>query len=339
MDCGEFGAMLHLLGDPSSPEDLHQAALAHGASCQRCRRLYEIAYGDSEHPDDAHDGLLTASILDHTSGAPCDRLDARICAWADGDLPDTDEALLLEHLDRCPACRAAASTLAELRDLLPELAEVQPDAYFVRDVLDRTTRADSDRHALLAHLGRAWADLVQRPRIAQEIAYVGAMLLLLFRVAHVGLAPPTTKGRQPISAETARNVTAGLNDGAEALARLGVWIGGTFEDLARLPAAGGLHSRVDGAMTTWNRLQASWQWIVHDVCRAAAALVRLDSVEMWRAFEECRDRLTNCWASRGWSEPSSTPVRQPVQTDRRREPGHTEEGSSDEHGSRSDGSE
>jgi hypothetical protein len=336
MNCSTFEEKLHLLADPSSPEILHRAARAHAASCERCRRLLEIVLGEREpEPFGREAGdALAASILAGTSGSVCDSLDARLCAWVDDELPEADGTLLREHLDRCPSCSATASTLRELREVLPLLAEIPPDPTFVRDVLERTVRAGSDRPVRLTWFGRLWSGLFQRPRIAQEIAYVAAMLLLLLRAAHFGMGAPVVPRSAPGEPEKAPSVTAGLSDGAEALARLGVRIGCALGDLAESRPAGELHSRADGAMTAWTRLRASWSWLAHDVRRAVAALIRLDGTEIRRALAECRDRVRSTWESTNPTEPSAAPVRNAFQTDRPEDAGRSEEGLSDDHGSR-----
>jgi hypothetical protein len=64
-----------------------------------------------------------------------------------------------------------------MRDELPALGELSPQAGFLDDVLKATVGAR--RPAFGERLTAAWGRLVQRPRIAWEVAYVGAMLVWL----------------------------------------------------------------------------------------------------------------------------------------------------------------
>jgi hypothetical protein len=141
-------------------------------------------------PADAPD--LTEAVLARTSGSACGRAGDLLAAFADG-APDLGDAQLLHaHLDRCPACRALAATLAWLTPELRGMAGVAPDSAFLADVLTATARlrasaaARARRQARFAGRVEAvagvagvwWRRQLERPRFALEFAYVATMILL-----------------------------------------------------------------------------------------------------------------------------------------------------------------
>jgi hypothetical protein len=124
---------------------------------------------------------LAASVLEKTSGPPCDRAHLLLCDHVDGRLPEIDEELVRLHLAGCGDCDALAAALARLKEDLPALAEFEPDANFVGDVLAATTYSLPPLPGFWDRLADAWKRAVLRPRFALEAAYVGtAALLLLF---------------------------------------------------------------------------------------------------------------------------------------------------------------
>jgi hypothetical protein len=340
MNCRDFEEKLHQLADPASPGFLRLAAEAHAAGCSRCRRLLAIAAGEEEPFDPGTAEELTASILRGTSGPVCDRIDGFLCDWVDDGLPDGDVDLLLQHLDRCPACRSTAAVLRELRETLPLLAEIAPDARFVRDVLDRTVHAGKREPAPLAAPDRWVTGLFRRPRFAQEIAYVAAMVLVLLFGARPDLldrrdlADSATISRPP-----SMSASSALGQGAEAVAELAGDVGGFLEDLAFRHPALDLQSRAPGIARTVARIDGSAEWLARDAGRAAAALFRLDPVEIWNAFVECRDGLRECWKDSATTEPSAIPLRSPGQARRPQDQRRLEEDVNHDHDARSDGAE
>lgn len=113
----------------------------------------------------AEDPELTRSILGRTSGAPCARLRALACDLVDGALAPDEAALTQAHLDHCPACAALVSALRASASLLPALVEEDPGPGFAARVVQVTTQAPRPS---------PWTRVLQRPRIALELAYLAA---------------------------------------------------------------------------------------------------------------------------------------------------------------------
>jgi len=181
----------------------------HAADCSRCRELALLVTGDERDsagevpareaqavapPIDLIDGVLA-----RTSGGSCERvgwlLSERIdIAAGDGA---TENDLLLMHLGTCPECAALGRALERLGQELPGLAELQPDAAFVADVMAATVGAVQP----VATVNAAWPQpairvpqplaawwaavaafgerLANRPRLAFEGAFVATVMLFL----------------------------------------------------------------------------------------------------------------------------------------------------------------
>ena len=217
MNCAEFQERLFewLEGRLEAAEI--ERMRAHVAGCLRCRELEELATGDAglpavEPPDD-----LVASILANTTGGACDRalllVSERLDAEVEGSMAAADPAaasalepdpLLEMHLDSCAECARLAAALERLQRELPAMAEMEPDAGFVADVLAATvgaarpswalasardlrgvSRPAFDRRSWLASLpwvalvSDFWERLAQRPRLAFEGAFVSTLAFVL----------------------------------------------------------------------------------------------------------------------------------------------------------------
>lgn len=193
IDCAAFEAIVdRLLAGDLSPDEV-RAAERHAAGCARCSELLALvrgegeiddARGESSYPDTETSDDLTAGILEQTSGSPCGRAERLLCDRVDGLLPEGDAELLDLHLDRCAGCTELAAALASLRVDLPAMAEIEPDPWFVRDVLDATTRrvpsGIAEPALAAARSVGSWSRrLLDRPRLALELAYSGAMVIFL----------------------------------------------------------------------------------------------------------------------------------------------------------------
>jgi hypothetical protein len=319
MNCSQFDEKLHLLVDPAAPEFLRWAGSAHADGCDRCRRLLEIASGEGASLDPAVEEDLTTTILQRTTGAICDRIDAQLCDWVDGLLPDEDAELLQQHLDRCPGCRNLVADMRELGGVLPQLAEIAPDPRFVRDVLDRTTRAGSLGSRPASALDRWLSGLVRRPRLAQEVAYVAAMLLFLVIGARPGPFVRSGAGNSLPLMDAPLRAAGGFGQGIESVSLFARDIGAGIEELSDRHWLPEFRTYVPALARTGARIDASAGWLARDGSRAAAALIRLDTVEIWSAFVECRDGIRQCWKSPQSTEPSSAPLRNPGQADQPRD--------------------
>ncbi len=193
IDCAAFERLLDSLLSGTLSVDEEQAMEAHAAGCDRCSGLLGLVRGEGEIVD-ARDGQdlrgdaigddLTAGILERTSGSPCERAGSMLCDWVDGALPAADAELIGLHVDHCSACAELAAVVAALRADLPSMAELEPDPWFVRDVLDATTRRETvgiaePAVAAARSIGSWSRRLLNRPRLALELAYSGAMVIFL----------------------------------------------------------------------------------------------------------------------------------------------------------------
>jgi hypothetical protein len=135
---------------------------------------------------------LTRRVLAATSGSACARAENLLAARGDADADPLDLALLEGHFDRCEPCRELAEVLAWARPTLPALAEWSQGRAFTAAVLARTSRRPA--RGLVPSLERAALAaiaMVQRPRIALEAGWVGAMLaaiLIWSPIAPSGMA-------------------------------------------------------------------------------------------------------------------------------------------------------
>jgi len=202
------------------------------------------------------DPELTRRILDRTTGSACGRAETLLGGRWDQDLATIDDALLQEHLARCPACRRLAAVLADLRPLLAALAEREPGPTFTASVLAATTglagsasaaRAataplrDYERWALRLQdaVRRAW----QRPRFALEAAWTAAALASLLVLSP--LAPPQAPEQLSRAVQAGahavpelvqaaeRHTTAAITAGRRLIAPPVAWIQDRIETISR----------------------------------------------------------------------------------------------------------
>lgn len=265
---------------------------------------------DAATPADAPD--LTAAVLARTSGAACGRAGSLLAAFADG-APDLGDAQLLHaHLERCPACRALAGTLAWLTPELRAMAEVAPDPGFVADVLAATARlreataARARRQARLAGRVAAvtgpfdvwWRRQLERPRFALEFAYVATMILLALcatpisplrsapqKALAVVEASPT--GVATVSSWVWRSLPASVADvGRSAWDATGGQVVGAVNATAdRLAARGRRTAPLRAELA--QHLRATGRALVHsDFVQAAGhwSQARADLLALWRAW-------------------------------------------------------
>ena len=149
----------------------------HLLSCRDCRDLRDLSGGEGA-PIAAPADLLGA-VLARTSGPACGSARVRLCDHADRLLAPVDDDLVRMHLEGCVECGGLAAALVRLSTDLPPLAEMEPGPRFVADVLARTSRRETLPARLAARFLDACRRLAQRPRIAWEGAYAGAIALLI----------------------------------------------------------------------------------------------------------------------------------------------------------------
>jgi anti-sigma factor RsiW len=165
-----------LLEGRLSPAD-RRTAEEHLRACAGCRDLASLV-AEAGVPVAPPANLLGA-VLARTSGPTCGSARARLCDHVDRLLGPTDDEIVRMHLDGCDECGRLVAAVARLATHLPSLAELEPDARFVRDVLARTSLRAAPTAVWKTRLAAGWRRLAHRPRIAWEGAYAGSILVLL----------------------------------------------------------------------------------------------------------------------------------------------------------------
>jgi predicted anti-sigma-YlaC factor YlaD len=169
-------------------------------------------------PDLLLDGApdLADAVLERTSGSACSRAHEILCESVDGTLEDVDAELLGLHLDRCGACAALALALERLDRDLPAMAEIEPAAGFVEEVLAATLPRPSRWADLASRWSRGWAALLARPRIAWEAGYIGAVAVWLV----VGVVGAPFQASPPLpSAENSAKIVDDVTQRVSAFGR------------------------------------------------------------------------------------------------------------------------
>lgn len=173
-DCGFVDAWLDdwLAGRVS--DELARRIQNHVADCERCQRLTAIVReGESggAAPDDSSD--LAPAVLARTTGSPCARAESLLPSLVDGELDADSRDVLHAHVAHCEGCAKLLAALREAAQVLPGLAEIEPPPGFARRVLLATTAA------MPLPAGSWWIRILARPRASLELAYVGAVLLVV----------------------------------------------------------------------------------------------------------------------------------------------------------------
>jgi predicted anti-sigma-YlaC factor YlaD len=188
MDCRTLIDRLDELLADRLRGDERAAALDHLRACSSCRALRE-AVADNPEASSAAPPDLISGVLASTTGSTCTSAHDRLCDYVDRRLGAVDDELVREHVESCAPCADLARVLVRATEDLPLLAELEPDASFVGDVLARTALRRPWLERWTARALAGVQSLAQRPRIAWEGAYVGTfVLVLLFGVPTSPLA-------------------------------------------------------------------------------------------------------------------------------------------------------
>ena len=171
MSCNTALAHVDAFLDGALPVALREQTLLHLRDCDECRGLFEALR------EPAGDPGMTESILARTSGSACERAGLQLCAFVDGELDSIDRELVLRHVEHCGDCAGLAQALETLRSALPELARLDPGPGFCEGVLARTTLRPA-RQTVRERMARFCASLVDRPRVAWEVAFVATVILV-----------------------------------------------------------------------------------------------------------------------------------------------------------------
>lgn len=146
---------------------------SHLESCADCAAL-AASLARTEPADED----LTRAVLRRTTRDACEQSTERIPDWVDGSLDAFDAELVAGHVSHCTECEAFASVMRAMAVDLASLAEVEPDARFLDDVMAATVRKTPEL-SWAARLEEWFGGLVQRPRIAWEGAYILTVCLVL----------------------------------------------------------------------------------------------------------------------------------------------------------------
>jgi hypothetical protein len=321
VNCREFEERIHLWITAAGEANLDAAAREHLASCPRCARLLDLAAGGAT--VDLADGILA-----RTTGGACSSHHERICAFVDGDdegSTSVEQELVAEHLDHCAECSALAAALVWMKQSLPELAEIEPDVAFVSDVLDLTTRADREARRAAERgprLAVAWGRLLRRPRIAQELAYLGAAILYL------AVGPQATSvirgdGEPRIARTNPVEAITGIVSGDPALAEPIRAAAGNLWDAAGAPVVDAGRDLLAEGSRGGSRLLQTARIAGRFLQEAGRASLSLDTVTIWKAASEAKSRVRECWKEnpkRSGTEPPAEVLRTPRRTERSADP-------------------
>jgi hypothetical protein len=179
MNCAEFWENLESYREGlMTPEERHVVE-KHLNSCAACRNLLQTASDLLDlqlHPIPPD---LTRSILERTSGPACGRAREHLCDFVDGVLDARYAKILSLHLENCADCSALAAVLADLKECLPQMGEIEPGPSFTVRVLGETSLKPPESHVNpWAPIQKWWQLLIQRPRFSWEAAYLGTVFLV-----------------------------------------------------------------------------------------------------------------------------------------------------------------
>ncbi len=180
MNCAEFEAQLDdLLAEHGSghfDRDRRRRAMRHLGGCHECLELARLAgliegWASQAAPED-----LLAAVVQGTIGSPCRQAEEQLGDFVDGTLPAGEQELIRLHLELCPSCSGLATELAQLNEVLPRLATLDPGPGFV----DRVLVATLPRSVRLRRWwSRNWPRWVRRPRFSVELAFVATLIVVL----------------------------------------------------------------------------------------------------------------------------------------------------------------
>lgn len=173
MSCERTQDRLFEYVDGSLDANTRDRVASHLESCADCTAL--AASLDRAEPADED---LTRAVLSRTTRDACEQSTERIPDWVDGSLDALDSELVAGHVSHCTDCEAFAGVMRTMVLDLASLAEVEPDARFLDDVMAATVRK-APQLSWAARLEEWFGGLVQRPRIAWEGAYILTVCLVL----------------------------------------------------------------------------------------------------------------------------------------------------------------
>jgi len=276
---------------------------------------------------------LTRRILRRTSGSVCERIEERLVDWVDevgrrgreGDPADSrkdrpagrgvppeaeaianpreedpfevEHALILEHLGHCPECLALTAALQTLQEELPAFRDLQPDARFVEDVLERTSR-------MRQRAGLPWArrwlgelrlrarGLARRPRFAQELAYVAALALFLI------VGSPSTWVEREAGVGRVSAVAGGVEQTERALQALTGFLTEWVRVGGLPPAPAPIRRALPQVRETASRCGQTLDLGSRFVEEAGRGFLRADMVGVYNSFQRFKTEIRGCWGEK-----------------------------------------
>jgi hypothetical protein len=181
MNCRDLEPLLAAYAAGTSSPEADALVAGHVRVCSDCRTLLEALRVDLADVVPPADPGFLADVLARTTGSPCAAAESRLGPFIDGLLESEDAELLTAHLEHCRACRALTETMVWMRTPLREMAGIEPDAEFARDVLAATVGEPAGVRSFHRRLRAWWLRAVDRPRFAWELAYAATLVIgLLF---------------------------------------------------------------------------------------------------------------------------------------------------------------
>jgi hypothetical protein len=222
---------------------------------------------------------MTSAVLARTAGSACQRALTLVGGQPDEPLDAQTTALVAGHLEHCEECRAIERTLAETRDGLASLAEIEPGVEFTAHVVAATSgRRSSARRPMWAGLSQRWAwtvafgeraastwdRVLARPRLSLELAYLATVLLVII-IGNPGLVADALGARTSglVAGDTASGTAGGRQQGM-ASQGIGSVIPAFVERAMRE-----VERKQESAAKSWNWFvertsqlwSASWNWL------------------------------------------------------------------------------
>jgi predicted anti-sigma-YlaC factor YlaD len=281
MRCEEFRDRLDAIVARTLDAADSARADAHEQGCAACNALLRVATGEENPLQRTAADALAGRVLRGTIGtSQCSGARQRLCEHMDVPPDPIDAQLVAMHLEHCSACTAVASALAALRIDVPTLATWSPDAAFVTDVLLATSRRP--QAAWAASWRRRWQRLLQRPRLAWELAYGATLIVALLA------GPPTA----PLH-RVPRQALALVQVDPQAFVAASVRVGTRAVDFGQSlwDATGGeLQARARAEVaafgTTHPQLHVAWKDLQRHVVELGRGMGAADIGRITRALEQ-----------------------------------------------------
>ena len=74
----------------------------------------------------------------------CKGIKEKLCAYLEGIVSPEEKRIIEEHLPSCPECRKNLADLKKAGELVKDLAEVEPPAWFTQKIMSRI-RAEEEK--------------------------------------------------------------------------------------------------------------------------------------------------------------------------------------------------